>query len=134
MEKIIDPINKEVIKAELSPERFVRHTRKGENEIYIVDQHNAPNVLQEIGRLREVTFRASGGGTGLAVDLDEFDTNEKCYQQLIVWSPEDEETLHHRVRKIVGTAKFSANGQSTKGFVCIGQYLGWIGCFSRYQS
>jgi hypothetical protein len=93
MEKIIDPINKEVIKAELSPERFVRHTRKGENEIYIVNQHNAPNVLQEIGRLREVTFRASGGGTGLAVDLDEFDTNEKCYQQLIVWSPEDEEIV-----------------------------------------
>jgi hypothetical protein len=93
MENIIDPINKEVIKAELSPERFVRHTRKGENEIYIVNQHNAPNVLQEIGRLREVTFRASGGGTGLAVDLDEFDTNEKCYQQLIVWSPEDEEIV-----------------------------------------
>ena len=94
MENIIDPINKEVIKAELSPERFVRHTRKGENEIYIVNQHNAPNVLQEIGRLREVTFRASGGGTGLAVDLDEFDTNEKCYQQLIVWSPEDLSLIH----------------------------------------
>lgn len=93
MENIIAPIDKEIIKAELSPERFVRKTRKGDNEIYIIDQHNAPNTLQEIGRLREVTFRASGGGTGLPVDLDEFDTNEKCYKQLIVWSPEDEEIV-----------------------------------------
>lgn len=93
MEKIIDPIAREILKSELTKERFVRNTRKGDNEIYIVDQHNSPNVLQEIGRLREVTFRASGGGTGLPVDLDEFDTNEICYKQLIVWSPEDEEII-----------------------------------------
>jgi hypothetical protein len=93
MEKIIDPIDKTILKSELTKERFVRLTRKGENEIYIVNQHNSPNVLQEIGRLREVTFRASGGGTGLSVDLDEFDTNDICYEQLIVWSPEDEEIV-----------------------------------------
>ena len=55
--------------------------------------HNAPNVLNEIGRLREVTFRASGGGTGLELDLDTYDTSENCYEQLIVWSPEDEEII-----------------------------------------
>jgi len=93
MEKIIDPIQKDILKSELSKDRFVRVTRKGDNEIYIVNQQNAPNVLQEIGRLREVTFRASGGGTGLSVDLDEYDTNDICYQQLIVWSPEDEEII-----------------------------------------
>lgn len=93
MEKIIDPIEKEIIKSELSRERFVRNTRKGDNEIYIVDQHNAPNVLQEIGRLREVTFRASGGGTGASVDLDDYDLSEHCYKQLIVWSPEDEQIV-----------------------------------------
>jgi len=93
MEKIIDPISKEILKKELSKDRFVRKTRKGDNEIYIINQFNAPNVLQEIGRLREVTFRASGGGTGLAVDLDEFDTGKICYDQLIVWSPEDEEIV-----------------------------------------
>ena len=93
MEKIIDPIDKTILKAELSEDRFVRVTRKGDNEIYIVNQQNAPNVLQEIGRLREVTFRASGGGTGLSVDLDDYDTNIICYQQLIVWSPEDEEII-----------------------------------------
>jgi len=93
MQKIIDPIDKKIIKSELSKERFVRKTRKGDNEIYIVDQHNSPNVLQEIGRLREVTFRASGGGTGDSVDLDEFDISLNCYKQLIVWSPEDEEIV-----------------------------------------
>ena len=90
---IIAPISKEVIKQELNQERFIRTTRKGGNEIYSVNIHNAPNTLQEIGRLREVTFRESGGGTGLPFDLDEFDTNEICYEQLIVWSPEDEEII-----------------------------------------
>jgi hypothetical protein len=93
MQKIIDPIDKEILKAELTKERFIRKTRKGDNEIYCCNQHNSPNILQEIGRLREVTFRASGGGTGLSVDLDEFDTNTICYEQLIVWSPEDEEIV-----------------------------------------
>ena len=90
---IIDPIDREILKKELSKERFIRTTRKGDNEIYSVNHHNAPNVVKEIGRLREVSFRTSGGGTGLAIDLDEYDTNEICYEQLIVWSPEDEEII-----------------------------------------
>lgn len=90
---IIAPIDREILKKELSKDRFIRTTRKGDNEIYIVNQHNAPNVVMEIGRLREVSFRASGGGTGLPYDLDEYDTNEICYEQLIVWSPEDEEIV-----------------------------------------
>ena len=90
---IIAPISKEIIKQELNKDRFIRTTRKGGNEIYSVNIHNAPNTLQEIGRLREVTFRESGGGTGLPLDLDEFDTGEVCYEQLIVWSPEDEEIV-----------------------------------------
>lgn len=93
MEKIIDPIAKDLLKSELNADRFLRKTRKGDNEIYAVNQHNAPNTLLEIGRLREVTFRASGGGTGMGCDLDEFDTDELCYEQLIVWSPEDEEIV-----------------------------------------
>ena len=93
MEEIIAAVDRATLKRELSTDRFIRKTRKGDNEIYIINQHNAPNVLQEIGRLREITFRASGGGTGLSVDLDEYDLNERCYQQLIVWSPEDEEIV-----------------------------------------
>lgn len=93
MKKIIDPINRDTLKKELNKERFLRSTRKGGNEIYCVNIHNAPNVLNEIGRLREVTFRASGGGTGLELDLDTYDTSENCYEQLIVWSPEDKEII-----------------------------------------
>lgn len=93
VQPIIAPVDKELIKAELTQERFMRLTRKGGNEIYVVNAHNAPNTLREIGRLREVTFREAGGGTGLELDLDELDTNEICYDQLIVWSPEDEEIV-----------------------------------------
>lgn len=91
MESIIEPIDRGVLKKELNSDRFLRNTRKGGNEIYCVDIHNAPNVLKEIGRLREITFRQSGGGTGMSMDLDEFDTSENCYKQLIVWAPEDQE-------------------------------------------
>ncbi|MBM3186406.1 MAG: GNAT family N-acetyltransferase [Bacteroidetes bacterium] len=93
MEDIIEPIDKKILKGELSPDKFLRKTRKGDNEIYVVDNWNAPNVVLEIGRLREVTFRASGGGTGKSMDLDEYDTNEHCYKQLVLWSPEDEEII-----------------------------------------
>lgn len=91
--KIIDPIDRKLIQEELNAKTFIRRTRKGGNEIYIVNNHNAPNVLKEIGRLREITFRASGGGTGNSIDLDHYDTDEICYEQLIVWSPEDEEIV-----------------------------------------
>ncbi|MDX2362694.1 MAG: GNAT family N-acyltransferase [Crocinitomicaceae bacterium] len=93
MEAIIDPIDKAVLKQELNADRFLRTTRKGGNEIYCVNHHNSPNTLREIGRLREVTFRNSGGGTGLPLDLDDFDLSNNCYDQLIVWSPEDEEII-----------------------------------------
>ena len=93
MEAIIAPVDRKLLKEELNSKRFLRKTRKGDNEIYVVNIHNAPHTLQEIGRLREVTFRASGGGTGKAVDLDEYDTGKLCYEQLIVWSPEDEEIV-----------------------------------------
>lgn len=93
MKEIIAPIERELLKTELTTERILRNTRKGGNEIYSVNIHNAPNIIREIGRLREVTFRNSGGGTGQEMDLDNFDTSENCYQQLIVWSPEEEEII-----------------------------------------
>ena len=92
-EKIIEPISKDVLKSELTKERQLRMTNKSGNEIYIIDAHNAPNTLKEIGRLREIAFREAGGGTGKALDLDEFDTADNCYKQLIVWNPEEEEII-----------------------------------------
>ncbi len=93
MKEIIAPLPKSIIEEELVASGLVRLTRKGGNEIYIVDNKNAPNTLLEIGRLREVTFRASGGGTGEEMDLDEYDTGEICYKQLIVWSPVEKEIV-----------------------------------------
>ena len=90
---IIQPIDKEVLKSELTPYKRLRMTNKSNNEIYIITAHNAPNVMQEIGRLREIAFREAGGGTGKEVDIDEFDTCERCYKQLIVWNPEAEEII-----------------------------------------
>lgn len=93
MEPIIAPVDKELIKAELTPDRFMRDTRKGGNKIYIVDCNNAPNTMREIGRLREIAFRFPGGGTGLALDIDQFDTMDPPCQQLIVWNPDAEEII-----------------------------------------
>lgn len=87
MESIIAPIDKALLRAELNADRFVRKANFGDNEIYIVNHHNSPNVMREIGRLRELTFRSAGGGTGHALDIDDFDTREKCYEQLLVWDP-----------------------------------------------
>ena len=93
MKTLIEPISRSILKSELTKDLFVRNTRKGDNEIYILDHFSAPNTLLEIGRLREITFRASGGGTGEKLDIDYFDTHKNCYKQLIVWSPEDEEII-----------------------------------------
>lgn len=93
MEEIIAPIPREVLKRELTEEHRLRKTNKAGNDIYIITHHDAPNVMREIGRLREIAFRAAGGGTGMALDLDEFDTCERPYYQLIVWNPDAEEIL-----------------------------------------
>ena len=90
MQAIIPPVSKELLKAELTPERRLRSTNKAGNEIYIITYQQAPNVMREIGRLREIAFRAAGGGTGQSLDWDEFDTCEHPYYQLIVWDPEEE--------------------------------------------
>ncbi len=93
MEELLAPVPREVIKKELTPERFMRKTNKGGNEIYIITHKNAPNIMQEIGRLRELSFRDAGGGTGLPVDIDELDISDAPYRQLIVWDPDAEEIL-----------------------------------------
>jgi Acetyltransferase (GNAT) domain len=93
MKPIIAPISRELIKSELTDARYIRKTNYGDNKIFIVNHHNAPNVMLEIGRLREVSFRGAGGGTGEEIDIDENDTCEEPYQQLIVWNEEDKEII-----------------------------------------
>lgn len=111
MQPIIPPVDKLLLKAELTPERRLRSTNKAGNEIYVITYQQAPNVMREIGRLREIAFRASGGGTGLETDIDEFDTCEHPYYQLIVWDPEEEQILGG-YRFLPGNEiQFDGNGQ-----------------------
>ncbi|MFH2142373.1 MAG: GNAT family N-acetyltransferase [Bacteroidota bacterium] len=93
MKRIIPPIDRELLNAELTEEKFLRVTNFGGNKIYTVNYHNSPNVLREIGRLRELTFRNAGGGTGKEIDIDEHDIAINPYQQLIVWDPNREDIL-----------------------------------------
>lgn len=93
MENIIEPIDRKILEAELTQDRFLRKTNAADNDIYMIDAHNAPNVMLEIGRLREITFRAAGGGTGKSVDIDEYDTCEVPFKQLLVWNDKDKEII-----------------------------------------
>ena len=91
---IIKPIDRKLIKKELTPDKWIRTTRKGENELYEITYSDSPNTMSEIGRLREMSFRMSGGGTGKETDIDRYDTDGKdAYRQLIVWDPNDEEII-----------------------------------------
>ncbi|MBR5654609.1 MAG: GNAT family N-acetyltransferase [Prevotella sp.] len=111
VQPIIPPVEKELLKSELTPDKQLRMTNKSHNEIYIVDIHNAPNVLREIGRQREEAFRAAGGGTGKELDLDEFDVMDNCYKQLIVWNPEEEEIIGGYRYKLGTEVDFDDQGQ-----------------------
>lgn len=93
MEDIISPVDVEILKSELTEDKRLRFTNKSHNEIYIVTYHDSPNVMREIGRLREEAFRTAGGGTGMEVDIDEFDTMPNPCKQLIVWDPEAQKII-----------------------------------------
>lgn len=88
MKEIIAPVAKEALLAELTPDKLLRKTNKADNEIYIVTHRDSPNVMREIGRVREITFRDAGGGTGEDLDIDFYDTCDDPYKQLIVWDPQ----------------------------------------------
>lgn len=110
MEDVIAPISKELLKAELTEEKRLRMTNRSHNKIYIITAQDSPNTMREIGRLREIAFRAAGGGTGKSMDIDEYDTMENPYKQLIVWNPEAEEILGG-YRYILGTdVRFDEQG------------------------
>lgn len=92
-EPIIQPVSRQDILSELTKERFVRTTNRGGNQIYDFAAAEAPALMREVGRLREMSFRLAGGGTGKSLDIDQYDEGEYPFRQLIVWSPEDQEIL-----------------------------------------
>lgn len=121
---IIAPIDKEVLKHELNSDRFLRKTCNGSNELYIISALDSPNVMREIGRLRELSFRASGGGTGEEVDIDSGDLAENGYLQLLVWSPDTEE--------IVGGYRFIVSDSEHPKHMSTEHYFKFNDNFRRY--
>lgn len=94
METIIPPVEKSLLLDELQNKaKLLRHSRKAGTEIYIFTAHQCPALMREVGRLREEAFREAGGGTGLSIDIDEYDMMEKPYWQLIVWDPVEQAIL-----------------------------------------
>ena len=111
MKDIIAPVDKNLIIKELIPERFIRKTNRSNNELYVVTAHDSPNIMREIGRLRELSFRYAGGGTGKELDLDHFDTAENPYKQLIVWDGESKEILGGYRFHVCDESYVDANGE-----------------------
>ena len=94
MRPLIKQIDTDLIEIELKDAGLLRKTNKSGNELYIVDYFSSPNTLAEIGRLRELTFRDAGGGTGKACDLDKFDIDGSSgCRQLVLWNPEEREII-----------------------------------------
>lgn len=111
MKNIIAPLRREEIYAELTPKKLLRKTNKGGNEIYVITHHDSPAIMHEIGRLREITFRDAGGGTGKETDIDNYDTAEMPYKQLIVWDPDAKEILGGYRYLLCGEAPKNENGE-----------------------
>ena len=140
LDYIASPIPLDLIQKELTSDRFVRVTNKGSNEIYVVNHHNSHNVMREIGRLREITFANAGGGTGKPIDIDEYDTSDQCYEQLIVWAPESKEIvggyrfidcskiMHTKPLKLSTRSYFKYSDQFKKDFLPYTVELGrsWV--------
>lgn len=93
MEEIIAPVSRELLKAELTVDKFLRPTNKGGNLIYVTTAKDSPNIMREIARLRELAFRTAGGGSGKSMDMDQFDLMDRPYKQLFVWDPQNEEII-----------------------------------------
>lgn len=111
MKDIIKSLPREEICAELTPDKLLRKTNKGGNEIYVITAHDSPAVMHEIGRLREITFRDAGGGTGKETDIDKYDTAPIPYKQLIVWDPDHKEILGGYRYLLCGEAERDENGE-----------------------
>lgn len=143
MELIIEPIDKSLVEKELTDDKFVRETNNGGNLLYIVTAHDSPNIMQEIGRLRELSFRSAGGGTGKSVDIDKYDTSDNPYKQLIVWDPHEGEILggyrYHNVAKggemhLSTTSLFNFSDEFKENYIPYMIELGRSFVQPKYQS
>lgn len=92
MQPIIPAVETSLLLQELEG-HLLRPSNKADNLIYDITAHECPNVMREIARLREISYRDGGGATGNEMDIDEMDTMVKPYHQLIVWDPEHQQIV-----------------------------------------
>lgn len=86
---IIHPIDRKAVRSQLMQSEFLAETEDGKS-IYLTEYRNSPDVMAEIARLREITFRKVGEGTGKKLDLDEFD---KSYSHIVLWDDKELEIV-----------------------------------------
>lgn len=106
--KIITPVNPLIMRSEVDDLRAkdFRLLQSKNYEVYLAPAATIPNILREIGRLREITFREIGEGTNKAIDLDHFDT---YYHHMFLWDTEAE-CLAGAYRMGLGTEIYEAFG------------------------
>lgn len=109
MKEIIPPVQTALLMSELEG-HLLRPSNKADNLIYDITAHECPNVMREIARLREISYRDGGGATGNEMDIDEMDTMTKPYHQLIVWDPEHQQIIGG-YRYLIGTEAEIRDGQ-----------------------
>lgn len=91
LDEIIENIDKNLILREISNIRELHKLfSRDKYDVFLVKSNSIPNILKEIGRLREKTFRAVGEGTGKSLDLDEYDYH---YYQLFIWDFKNEKIV-----------------------------------------
>lgn len=83
-EEIIEPIDIQLIEKEISliTEKDLRLFKSNNYEVFLAPYEDIPNIMTEIGRLREVTFREVGEGTNACIDIDDFDV---YYHHMFLW-------------------------------------------------
>ena len=109
MQEIIPPVETTILEKELEG-HLLRPSNKADNLIYDITSHECPNVMREIARLREISYRDGGGATGMEMDIDEMDTMAKPYHQLIVWDPVNRQIIGG-YRYLLGRDAEIRNGQ-----------------------
>lgn len=111
---IITPVDSELMQKEVEAlrDKDMRLLESKNYEVFLASSEDIPNILQEIGRLREITFRAIGEGTNKAIDLDRFDA---YYHHMFLWDKD--------AKVIVGAYRMGLGAQIFEKYGIDGFYL-----------
>jgi putative hemolysin len=106
---VIHPVSRKTIKQQLEKNILLGLT-SDRKKIFLIDSFSAPDVLKEISRLREITFRKVSEGTGKKMDLDKYDS---YYKHIVLW---DEDELEIVGSYRIGIGKIIMQTLGVSGF------------------